>query len=153
MICTKTETRPAHGILAMLTIVFILGVSGKDVLSDELKSVGQSLKKNILIIAGPITGHGKNAHEYEKSAILLKHLLDRSDNVDQLNVSVVFNGWPDDLRLLTEANTIVMISDGGDRRESDHPLYVGDRLRQLEIQMKRGCGLVHLHWTTFHPSR
>ena len=61
MICTKTETRPAHGILAMLTIVFILGVSGKDVLSDELKSVGQSLKKNILIIAGPITGHGKNA--------------------------------------------------------------------------------------------
>jgi hypothetical protein len=34
--------------------------------------------KKIVLIAGPITGHPKDAHEYEKNVILLKHLLDTS---------------------------------------------------------------------------
>ena len=35
-------------------------------------------ESHIVILAGPITGHGKQTHEYEKSAILLKNLLDQS---------------------------------------------------------------------------
>ena len=114
-------------------------------------------EKNILILAGPITGHGKNTHEYEKSAVLIKHLLDCSDSTDA-NVTVVFDGWPDTQspdgqNLLDSADTIVMISDGGDHNETNHPLYVGDRFKQLEKQMNRGCGFVQLHWSTFNPSR
>ena len=114
-------------------------------------------KKNILILAGPITGHGKNTHEYEKSAVLIKHLLDRSDSTNA-NVNVVFDGWPDTQtadgsKLLDTADTIVMISDGGDHNETNHPLYVADRFKQLEKQMNRGCGFVQLHWSTFNPSR
>ena len=36
--------------------------------------------KKIVLIAGTITGHPKEAHEYEKNVILLKHLLDASAN-------------------------------------------------------------------------
>ena len=109
--------------------------------------------KKIVLIAGPITGHPKYAHEYEKSVILLKHLLDTSPNVKGLAVEAHFRGWPQNPSTLDDADSIVLITDGGDRNAADHPLYVGDRLQQLERQMKRGCGLVMLHWTTFNPAK
>ena len=31
--------------------------------------------KKVVLIAGPITGHPKDTHEYEKNVTLLKHLL------------------------------------------------------------------------------
>ena len=108
--------------------------------------------KHIVLIAGPITGHGKQTHEYEKSAVLLKHLLDRS-GIKGIRTTVVFDGWPTDPTILDSASTIVMITDGGDHNEKNHPLYNNDRFQQLEKQMKRGCGLVQLHWSTFNPSR
>lgn len=110
-------------------------------------------KKKIVLIAGPITGHGKNTHEYEKSVILLKHLFDTSPDTRNLDVEAHFRGWPSDPKTLQDADAIVLISDGGDRKATDHPLYVGDRLQQLEKQMQRGCGLVMLHWSTFNPAR
>jgi type 1 glutamine amidotransferase len=110
-----------------------------------------AMAKKIVLIAGPITGHGKNTHEYEKNVILLKHLLDTSPNARGLTVEAHFRGWPRDPATLNDADSIVIISDGGDRNATDHPLYVGDRLQQLERQVRRGCGLVMFHWTTFHP--
>ncbi len=143
--CTKTRT--SWPIRVMLTTFLAFFVS-TSVFGQE---------KNILILAGPITGHGKNTHEYEKSAVLIKHLLDGSNSTDA-NVTVVYDGWPDSRspdgpNLLDSADTIVMISDGGDHNETNHPLYVGDRFKQLEKQMNRGCGFVQLHWSTFNPSR
>lgn len=110
-------------------------------------------EKKIVLIAGPITGHPKQAHEYEKNVILIKHMLDTCPNVSGLRVEAHFRGWPKDPKTLDDADTIVLISDGSDRKLTDHPLYVDDRLQQLEKQMKRGCGLVMFHWSTFHPSR
>lgn len=107
----------------------------------------------IVLIAGPITGHGKDTHEYEKNVILLKHLLDTSPNVGGIVTETHFKGWPQDESTLDDADTIVMISDGGDHKETNHPLYVGNRMEVLEQQMKRGCGFVQFHWSTFNPSR
>lgn len=109
--------------------------------------------RKIVLIAGPITGHPKHAHEYEKNVILLKHLLDTCPNVKGIKTEVHFKGWPEDEKTLDDADTIVMISDGGDHRETDHPLYVGERFQTLAKQMARGCGYVQFHWTTFNPSR
>src|SRR5438876_12170553 len=94
--------------------------------------------KKIVLIGGPITGHPKHAHEYEKNVILLKHLLDTSPNVKGIKTEAHFKGWPADEKTLDDADTIVMISDGGDHRETDHPLYVGDRFKVLAKQMARG---------------
>jgi type 1 glutamine amidotransferase len=108
--------------------------------------------KRVLLLAGPITGHPKDTHEYEKSVILLKHLLDSSPSLrGKVTVAAHFKGWPNDPATLDTADAIVMISDGGDRNLLDHPLYVGDRFAQLERQIKRGCGFMQFHWTTFNP--
>ena len=109
--------------------------------------------KKIVLISGPITGHPKHTHEYEKSTILLKHLLDTSPNLDGIEIEAHFNGWPDQPQTLDDADSIVLISDGGDHDEANHPLYVDDRLKVIEKQMERGCGFVQFHWSTFNPSR
>jgi type 1 glutamine amidotransferase len=115
--------------------------------------VARAEGKKIILIAGPITGHPKQTHEYEKSVILIKHLLDTCPTLAGVQVEAHFRGWPKDARTLDTADTIVLISDGSDRKLADHPLYVDDRFQQLERQMKRGCGVVMFHWSTFHPSR
>ena len=122
--------------------------------SGWLDAAEPNAPKKIVLIAGPITGHGKHTHEYEKSVILLKHLLDMSPSTKgKVAVETHFKGWPADEKTLDDAASIVMISDGGDRNATDHPLYVGERFQTLERQMKRGCGFVQFHWTTFNPSR
>ena len=98
-----------------------------------------------MLIAGPITGHPKEAHEYEKSVILLKQLLETSPSLSgRVNVETHFHGWPTDPTTLDTADTIVLVSDGGDHQETDHPLYVGNRREVFARQMARGCGAVFL---------
>src|SRR6184192_4096119 len=110
--------------------------------------------KKIVLIAGTITGHPKEAHEYEKNVILLKHLLETSPDLQgKVRVEAHFHGWPKDPATLEDADTIFMTSDGTDREEKNHPLYVGDHLQVIERQMKRGCGVVLFHWSTFNPAR
>src|SRR3989442_3076275 len=110
------------------------------------------MPRKIVLIAGEKDkGHPKGTHEYEMSVRLLEECL-KTANVKGIRVESHFNGWPRDERTLDDADTIVLISSGGDRREQDHPLLVGDRLLVLEKQMKRGCGLVTIHWTTFFPN-
>lgn len=110
--------------------------------------------KKIVLIAGPITGHPKETHEYEKNVVLLRHLLETSPDLQgRVKVEAHFKGWPKDPTTLDDADTIFLTSDGCDRREADHPFYVGERLKVIERQMERGCGLVQFHWSTFNPAR
>src|SRR5437588_4463541 len=109
-------------------------------------------RKIVLIAGEKDKGHPPGTHEYELSVRLLEHCLKTSPNVKGIRVESHYNGWPRDERTLDDADTIVLISSGGDRRGQDHPLLVGDRLLVLEKQMKRGCGLVTIHWTTFFPN-
>ncbi len=109
--------------------------------------------RKIVLIAGALTGHDKDTHEYEKNVILLKYLLDTSPNLKGARTEIHFHGWPQDEHTLDDADTIVLITDGGDHNETDHPLYVGNRLQTLEKQMRRGCGFVQFHWSTFAPRR
>jgi type 1 glutamine amidotransferase len=106
-------------------------------------------EKTIALVAGPLDSHPIDTHEYEKNVHLLKHLLERS--LKNAKVDVHLGGWPSDPAALDRADTIFITSGGSDRKLEDHPLYVGDRLGQLERHMKRGCGVVFFHWSTFHP--
>ncbi len=119
-----------------------------------LAPVAMAATKKIVLIAGPITGHPKEAHEYEKGVVLLKQLLESSPSLKgRVRAEAYLHGWPEDPRALDDADTIFVTSDGGDHREEDHPLYVGDRFAQLKRQMDRGCGIVFYHWSVFHPVR
>jgi len=61
-----------------------------------------------------------------KKRHLLKHLLDTSpDLLGKVRVEAHFKGWPDDPSTLDDADTIFLTSDGTDREEKNHPLYLG----------------------------
>jgi len=107
----------------------------------------------VVLIAGPITGHPKETHEYEKAVTLIKHCLDSSPNVPTMQVSAHYQGWPQDPEVLEQADVILLVSDGSDHDETMHPLYRDDHFDALRQAMNRGCGLMLLHWSTFHPSR
>jgi hypothetical protein len=95
--------------------------------------------KKIVLIAGK-KSHGPNTHEYEKGVRLLKHCLDNSPNVRGVEAVVVTDGWPEDARVLDEAATILLFSDGSDIEATLHPLLNGNRMEVFSCQMKRGCG-------------
>jgi type 1 glutamine amidotransferase len=110
--------------------------------------------KKIVFLPGPLdAGHPRGSHEYEKTARLFKECLDRSALAKELRTELHPRGWPDDPRTLDDADTIVLISNGADRKAEDHPILVGERLKTLAKQMKRGCGLVAIHWTVFVPEK
>src|SRR5687767_1192757 len=99
--------------------------------------------KKIVLLAGSLdAGHPRGTHEYERAVLLLKQCLDTSPNLSGVKTAAYFGGWPDDAAALDDADTIVVISNGSDRNEADHPLLVGERWGVIEKQTKRGCGLV-----------
>jgi hypothetical protein len=106
-------------------------------------------KKKIVLIAGK-KSHGPNTHEYEKGVRLFKHCLDTSPNVAGIE-AVVTDGWPEDVKLLDDASSILLFSDGSDIETTRHPLLNGNRMEVFGRQMKRGCGYVAIHYTTFTP--
>ena len=110
-------------------------------------------KKVLLIGQGPDGAHPAGTHEYEKTVRVFKHCLDTAANVKWLCVEAHLGGWPEKPTTLDDADTIVFVSSGSDRKEADHPLLVGDRLAIIEKQMKRGCGLAMIHWSTFTPKK
>ena len=108
--------------------------------------------KKIVLIAGPLdASHPAGTHEYEKTVRAFKYCLENASNVKDLRVEAHLNGWPEKPATLDDADAIVLVSSGSDRKESDHPILVSDRLAVIEKQMKRGCGLCLIHWSTFVP--
>jgi len=104
--------------------------------------------KKIVLIAGQ-KSHGPKAHEYIKSVRLMKTMLDNS-NIKGIATEIHFNGWPDDPESLEEADLILFVSDGRDGHlGSDVPFMTEERMKIMQRQMDRGCGLSLIHFSTF----
>ena len=99
-------------------------------------------KKKIVIIAGH-KSHGYAGHEFNAGCLLLKRSLD--ENVPEVETVVHLNGWPQDPRALNDADCIVLYMNGGSR----HP--VNTRLEEVDRLMKKGVGLVGLHYAVEVP--
>lgn len=106
----------------------------------------------IALIAGA-KSHGPGHHEYEKGCRLLEHWLETAPNVRGIEAEVVTDGWPKDPSILEHANAVFLFSDGSDHSLEAHPLLVGDRLETLGKEMKRGAGLVLMHYSLFVPKQ
>ena len=95
--------------------------------------------KKILLLAGK-PSHGSGEHEHNAGSLLLKKCLDESGL--PIESSVIKNGaWPSPEQLAA-ADTVVIYCDGG----GHHLVLQDDRIKQLAKEMKRGCGLVCLHY-------
>ena len=108
--------------------------------------------KKIVFLAGT-KSHAAGDHEYEKGLMLFKSCLDTSGNVRNIQAELYLNGWPSDPGTLDDADSIVLYSDGSDAKETNHPFLTDERMEVIEKQMKRGCGLVVIHYSTIVPSK
>ncbi len=118
-------------------------------------AAGQDGRKNIVLIAG-IKSHGPEGngiHDYAWSARLIRTMLENSNVRHKVNVSMHLAGWPQDERLLHNADAMMIISDGRDGdigREAPH-LTTPERVRLVEAMVKRVCGVATFHFSTFAP--
>ena len=116
----------------LLTGFFALGIflTGQTFAAD----------KKVVLLAGP-PSHGAGEHEHRAGCLLLKSCLGKVAGVTS---EVYSNGWPQDEKVLEGADTIVLYSDGG----GGHPALQGDHLKRLGELMKKGVGLVCIHYAT-----
>lgn len=138
--------------VALLTLMFLLPCA--TALAAEQPAAP---RKKIVLLAGKKSHgpEGNGIHDYARSARLLKVMLEASTIRDRLRVEVHPGGWPRDPSTLDDADTILVVSDGRDGtlfEEAPH-LASPERVRYLARQMKRGCGFLTFHFSTFAPQQ
>jgi type 1 glutamine amidotransferase len=102
----------------------------------------------IALLAGK-KSHGPGEHDYKKALQLLAKQLEKEREF--IDVRVYFDGWPTDEEMIKDADTVVLYSDGADKKELDHPILMGARMKFLGEMMDRGAGLVCLHYSVIVP--
>jgi len=111
--------------------------------------------KKIALIAGRKSHgpEGNHIHDYPWSVRLLKVMLDNSNVRERVRVEMHFDGWPADPGTLDDAASIMIISDGRDGdKYSEAPQFASaGHAALIERQMKRGCGFITFHFSTFAP--
>ena len=103
----------------------------------EVDTKDASLTK-IVLIAGR-TSHGPGEHEGFAGMALVMNMLKQTPGVFPV---MCRDGWPKNPDILNGAKTIVVQSDGG----GGHPLLQGDHLQVIGDLMKKGVGLVCIHY-------
>ncbi|NBV85343.1 MAG: hypothetical protein EBS01_03550, partial [Verrucomicrobia bacterium] len=102
-------------------------------------------RRKIVMVAGR-PSHGPGAHEHNAGVLLLGKCL-RAGVDAQVDLRLHLNGgWPAQEEL-DSADTLVVYADGF----NGHPILQENHLEQVRAMMKRGCGLVCIHWATEVP--
>jgi type 1 glutamine amidotransferase len=114
-------------------------------------------RRKVVLIAGK-KSHGpvgNGVHDYGWSVRLLKVMLDSSNVKDRLKVEYHLDGWARDPKTLDTADAIMIVSDGrdGDLYEEAPHLASEERVRYLDGLVKKGCGVLTVHFSTFAPEK
>jgi type 1 glutamine amidotransferase len=97
----------------------------------------------VLIVVGP-SNHPPGSHEVAAGGRVLKHCLERMENVPGVKADVVTE-WPKEQAALDAVGTVVFIGD------QFPPMRMPDSaaiMEKLGAMMKRGCGIVCVHYAT-----
>jgi len=97
----------------------------------------------IVMVAGT-PSHAPGEHEFNAGTLLLEKCLRQNKGLETV---VVKGGWPEDEKVFDGAAAIVLYMDGG----AKHPLILGDRLETMGKLMRKGVGLVCLHYAVEVP--
>ena len=99
--------------------------------------------KKIVLVAGR-PSHGPGDHEFNAGVQLLHKCLGHQPGI----VSTFhLNGWPKDSHAFDGADTIMFFMDGG----GGHPIIQDDHLKIIGDLMKKGVGLVCVHYAVEVP--
>jgi type 1 glutamine amidotransferase len=124
-------------LIVVFSIVFVVNSC------DKAPEVG---KRKVVFIAGK-PSHGEGNHEWEKDAQFLKQCLEGAPNVEPLEITIYYNGWPDHPADLDDADAIVFLADGNKM----HPLIEPSRAAKIRELAKQGVGLAFLHYCVEPP--
>lgn len=103
-------------------------------------SVGAAEKTKVVFISGRLS-HGPMSHEHRAgNMILAKGLNESGLDVDAVVLPDI--GYPKDSAVLQDADTIVIYCTG----HGGHVL--NPKLEEFDALMKKGVGVVMIHWTT-----
>ena len=105
----------------------------------------ETAKKNVLLLAGR-PSHGPGQHEHNAGVLLLKKCLDGS-GLPITSTAHLSAEWPSSEEL-GKADSILFYCDGG----GGHCMLTADHLTQIDKEMKRGAGLVCLHYGVEFPA-
>ena len=94
--------------------------------------------KKLVIVAGK-QSHGPGDHEFRAGSLLLKKCLEKTAG---LEVVVVPNGWPEDVKVFDGAAAVVIYADGG----GGHPFVQGDHAKVIGELAKKGVGIGAMHY-------
>ena len=97
----------------------------------------------IVLIAGK-PSHPSGEHEFNAGITILDRCLRLNKDVQ---TQIVRGGWPTDESVFEGARTLVFYMDGG----PNHPIIQGDHLQKIGRLMKKGVGLVCLHYAVEVP--
>lgn len=96
----------------------------------------------VLIIVGP-SKHPPGSHEVAAGGRLMQHCLQNIPQLAELKADVFYE-WPDQT-VRDAASTVVFIGDTFPANRLPNPQQ---NLADLEVMMKRGCGIVCVHYAT-----
>ena len=99
-------------------------------------------RKKIMFIAGR-PSHGYAEHEFHAGCLLLAKWL--KEGLPDVDTVVCKGGWPQDSKILDDADAIVLFADGGDA----NPML--PHLDEIAALMKRGVGLACIHYAVQVP--
>ena len=115
-------------LIAYLTLALTLGAPA--ILAEEEKTV---------LLIGHKPDHPPKCHEYLSTCKLLAKCLRQTKGIE----AVVSNGWPTDQKLLQRTDAIVLYTSPG-----AEIVLAEKSAADFEAMMKRGVGLVAIHWAT-----
>ena len=104
-----------------------------------LPACGQEQAKVVFLSGSP--SHGRLKHEHRAGNIILAEALNES-GLDVEAVLVPNAGYPLDTSILDDADTIVLFCTGHNRH------VLNPHLGEFDALMKRGTGVVMIHWAT-----
>ena len=114
-------------------------------LSVVFLTVGHAISAGpdrVLIVVGP-TDHPPGTHEVAAGGRVLQHCVENMVNLPGVKADLVYE-WPDAAMRETAA-TVVFI---GDTFPANRFPNAAQNLADLDVMMRRGCGLVCVHYAT-----
>lgn len=108
------------------------------------------MKKKRIIMLADDPSHPAGYHEYVQSSRLFKVALEQSNVGQFIEFEYCEKGWPEDESVLETADLIVAYTDGRDgEMYHDVPFVEPARMKRMDSLMRKGCGLMLMHFSTF----
>ncbi len=127
--------------LFMLFAVVTGPLSSQASAQSSAQGVGATgAPKKLVLVAGK-PSHPPRMHEFNAGVQLLEKCL---QDVPQLDVHVVLNGWPADEKIFDDASAVVFYMDGGPRHEVVQEN--GRRMELVDKWVKAGVGVGCMHY-------